>query len=330
MSTKVVEGPAGSCRVGRPALKDITKDVSNENDLDSLSGTISEQKLLFDIAPGAHNTGMSEKEIRMANVDSNACAKEYTSDIFAHLQDVEKRYMPDARYMETVQSDVNSAMRGILVDWLVEVADEYKLSSETLFLTVAYVDRCLGVCMVARTQLQLVGITCMLIASKYEEIYAPQVDEFCYITDNTYSREHVLSMERMVLNALDFELTHPTSKTFLRRCFWAFNNTDTKVEFLASFLAELALLEYRLLRFLPSTVAAAAIHLSLLTLRIGSDVASVVQNATAHSEDLKGCIVELHACHVSSQKSSLSAVREKYAQTRFKCVSLITPPELRL
>ena len=285
----------------------------------------------------------------MANVDSNACAKEYTSDICAHLQDIEKRYMPDARYMETVQSDVNSAMRGILVDWLVEVADEYKLSSETLFLTVAYVDRCLGVCMVARTQLQvldnvllvfipscfvhlaqLVGITCMLIASKYEEIYAPQVDEFCYITDNTYSREHVLSMERMVLNALDFELTHPTSKTFLRRCFWAFNNTDTKVEFLANFLAELALLEYRLLRFLPSTVAAAAIHLSLLTLRIGSDVASVVQNATAHSEDLKGCIVELHACHVSSQKSSLSAVREKYAQTRFKCVSLITPPELRL
>ena len=229
----------------------------------------------------------------MANVDSNACAKEYTSDIFAHLQDVEKRYMPDARYMETVQSDVNSAMRGILVDWLVEVADEYKLSSETLFLTVAYVDRCLGVCMVARTQLQvldnfllvfipscfvhlaqLVGITCMLIASKYEEIYAPQVDEFCYITDNTYSREHVLSMERMVLNALDFELTHPTSKTFLRRCFWAFNNTDTKVEFLANFLAEMALLEYRLLRFLPSTVAAAAIHPSLLTLRIGSDVAT--------------------------------------------------------
>ena len=47
--------------MGRPTLKDITKDVSNENDLDSLSGTISEQKLLFDIAPGARNTGMSEK-----------------------------------------------------------------------------------------------------------------------------------------------------------------------------------------------------------------------------------------------------------------------------
>jgi cyclin A len=57
--------------------------------------------------------------------------------------------------METVQTDVNSTMRGILVDWLVEVADEYKLSSETLFLTVSYIDRCLGVCIVARTQLQV-------------------------------------------------------------------------------------------------------------------------------------------------------------------------------
>ena len=44
----------------------------------------------------------------------------------------------------------------------------------------------------------------MLIASKYEEIYAPQVDEFCYITDNTYARDELLSMERKVLDALNF------------------------------------------------------------------------------------------------------------------------------
>lgn len=57
----------------------------------------------------------------------------------------------------------------------------------------------------------------MLVASKYEEIYAPQIDEFCYITDNTYSREQVLEMERQVLHVLDFDLTQPTAKTFLRR-----------------------------------------------------------------------------------------------------------------
>ena len=51
---------------------------------------------------------------------------------------------------------------------------------------------------------------------KYEEICAPQVEEFCYITDNTYFKEEVLQMESSVLNYLKFEMTAPTPKCFLR------------------------------------------------------------------------------------------------------------------
>ena len=57
--------------------------------------------------------------------------------------------------MDTVQRDINPTMRGILVDWLVEVAEEYKLSSNTLYLSVLYIDRCLSIQPVARTQLQV-------------------------------------------------------------------------------------------------------------------------------------------------------------------------------
>ncbi|KAK8301359.1 uncharacterized protein LOC105780915 [Gossypium raimondii] len=57
----------------------------------------------------------------------------------------------------------------------------------------------------------------MLIASKYEEICAPRVEEFCFITDNIYTREEVLKMESKVLNFLYFQLSVPTTKTFLRR-----------------------------------------------------------------------------------------------------------------
>lgn len=89
-------------------------------------------------------------------------------------------------------------MRAILVDWLVEVSQEYKLVSETLFLAINYIDRFLSQGAVPRRKLQLVGITCMLIAAKYEEIYAPQIDEFCYITDNTYTRDEMLAMEQQV------------------------------------------------------------------------------------------------------------------------------------
>ena len=63
--------------------------------------------------------------------------------------------------------------------------------SDTLFLAVSYIDRYLSTHPVMRSRLQLVGVTCLLLAAKYEEIYAPNIEEFCYITDNTYSRGDV-------------------------------------------------------------------------------------------------------------------------------------------
>lgn len=82
-------------------------------------------------------------------------------------------------------------MRSILVDWLVEVAEEYKLSLQTLYLTINYIDRFLSVMSVLRGKLQLVGTACMLIAAKFEEIYPPDISDFVYITDDTYNAKQV-------------------------------------------------------------------------------------------------------------------------------------------
>ena len=92
------------------------------------------------------------------------------------------------------QVDINHSMRSILVDWLVEVAEEYKLLPQTLYLTVNYIDRFLSVMSVRREKLQLVGTACMLIASKFEEIYPPEVSEFVYITDDTYPAKQVCTI----------------------------------------------------------------------------------------------------------------------------------------
>ncbi len=118
--------------------------------------------------------------------------------------------------MVTVQNDINTTMRGILVDWLVEVAEEYQLMSETLHLAVTLMDRFLSKTAVQRNRLQLVGVTCMLLASKYEEIYSPAVADYVYITDNTYTREEILAMEGNILSTLGFEIGCPTIKNFLR------------------------------------------------------------------------------------------------------------------
>ena len=92
------------------------------------------------------------------------------------------------------QPDITCGMRAILVDWLVEVADEFQLDPQTLFLSVAYIDFYLSLISVTRSKLQLVGTTCMYLAAKLEEMCPPEIGQFAYITDNTYSKKQVYNL----------------------------------------------------------------------------------------------------------------------------------------
>ncbi|KAK6139004.1 hypothetical protein DH2020_027250 [Rehmannia glutinosa] len=172
------------------------------------------------------NKGKSSVEEEKAsgiNLDVKKCndpqmCEAYVSDIYEYLHnmEMEAKRRPLPNYLEKIQKDVTANMRGILIDWLVEVAEEYNLLSDTLYLTVSYVDRFLSTNAVNRQRLQLLGVSSMLIASKYEEISPPHVEDFCYITDNTYTKEDVVKMEADVLKSLKFEMGNPTVKTFLR------------------------------------------------------------------------------------------------------------------
>ena len=115
----------------------------------------------------------------------------------------------------SAQSDINASMREILVDWLIEVHLKFKLLPETLYLTVNLIDRYLEKQNVLRNKLQLVGVTAMLIASKYEEIYPPIVTDFVYITDNAYDKQEILEMEYNILIKLEFSLNIHSSYRFL-------------------------------------------------------------------------------------------------------------------
>lgn len=173
-----------------------------------------------------------------------------------------------ATYMSK-QTDVNEKMRAILIDWLVEVHLKFKLMVETLYLTVNLIDRFLEKETITRNKLQLVGVTAMFLASKYEEIYAPECRDFVYISDKAYTREQILSMEGTMLAKLNFQLTTPNAYVFLKRfakVAGIVSNPRSKTELLASFLVELTLQEYKMLKYLPSTIAASAIYLALKTM----------------------------------------------------------------
>ena len=101
----------------------------------------------------------------------------------------------------------------------------------------------------------------MLLASKYEEIYAPEVRDFVYITDKAYSKEEILSMEQNIVSTLEFNLTAPSPYRFLER-FSKVANADPIYFNLARYLAELPLIEYRMLKYSPSNIAASAMYLA--------------------------------------------------------------------
>lgn len=155
-------------------------------------------------------------------------------------------------------------MRAILVDWLIEVHLKFKLLPETLFITVNIIDRYLEKQKVSKTRLQLVGVTALLIASKYEEIYPPELKDFVYITDRAYSKQDVLQMEFSILNTLSFDITFPTAFRFLERYVKQLGE-DQSVMYYASFLVELALVDIRMLQFPPSVIAASALSMACKT-----------------------------------------------------------------
>lgn len=118
------------------------------------------------------------------------CVTDYVQDMYDHFRSKEALTSVRPVYMET-QTHINERMRSILVDWLVEVHLKFKLVPETLYLTVNLIDRFLERQVVSRPKLQLVGVTCLLIAAKYEEIYPPELRDLVYICDRAYTRTEV-------------------------------------------------------------------------------------------------------------------------------------------
>lgn len=160
------------------------------------------------------------------------------------------------------QPNLNPTMRSILVDWIVEVHMKFRLTPETLYLAVNLLDRYLFRVEVRRSKLQLVGVTALLIACKYEEIYPPEVRDCVYITNRAYTRQEVLDMELEILEKLRYKVAVPTAHPFLQR-FLHILKASTMARHASHYYMERVLQEYEFLVFRPSIVAAASVCLAL-------------------------------------------------------------------
>jgi hypothetical protein len=182
----------------------------------------------------------------------------YHQDTLEFLLSVQPQYRI---YYFDFQGDVKEGMRSILLEWLVDIHSKMKLQPETLFLTVSLVDRFLSVREVARTELQLLGVTALFMASKFEETYrVPPLQDLAYICANTYSVAQILAQESVVLQALDYELHQASPLTFLNLLVQGLG-LDARNYHLCWYILELAMMDYNLYRHCHSVLAAGALFL---------------------------------------------------------------------
>ena len=220
------------------------------------------QALLDDDVKASVKKAFAEgvEDLDKEDLDDPLMVAEYVVEIFEYLQKLEVSTRPNADYMDH-QEDLEWKMRGILVDWLIEVHTRFHLLPETLFLAVNIIDRFLSAKVVQLDRLQLVGVTAMFIASKYEEVLSPHVANFRHVADDGFSEDEILAAERYILTALNYDLSYPNPMNFLRRISKA-DNYDIQTRTLGKYLMEISLLDHRFMDYLPSHVAAGAMYLA--------------------------------------------------------------------
>ncbi|XP_020216158.1 G2/mitotic-specific cyclin-1 [Cajanus cajan] len=254
---------------------------------------------------------------------------DYIEDLYAYYKKTEGTSCVSPNYM-TQQIDINERMRAILVDWLIEVHDKFDLMHETLFLTVNLIDRFLAKQSVVRKKLQLVGLVAMLLACKYEEVSVPVVGDLILISDKAYTRKEVLEMEKLMVNTLQFNMSVPTVYVFIKR-FLKAAQADKKLELLAFFLVELCLVEYDMLKFPPSLLAAAAVYTAQCTMYGVKQWTKTCEWHSNYSEEqLLECSTLMVDIHMKAGNGKLTGVHRKYCSSKFSYTAKCEPARFLL
>lgn len=256
----------------QPSRKKIHLESRDEANVDDHSENNTDQEVEAEIQ--AESKAVAEapilesyRDLDGEDMDDPLMVAEYVVEIFEYMKKLEVATQPNPDYMDH-QEDLEWKMRGILIDWLIEVHTRFHLLPETLFLAVNIIDRFLSSKVVQLDRLQLVGVTGMLIASKYEEVLSPNVANFRHVADDGFTEEEILNAERYMLTALNYDLSYPNPMNFLRRISKA-DDYDIQTRTLGKYLMEISLLDHRFMEYLPSHTAAAAMYLARIILEKG-------------------------------------------------------------
>uniref|UniRef100_A0A3P8UBN1 G2/mitotic-specific cyclin-B2 n=1 Tax=Cynoglossus semilaevis TaxID=244447 RepID=A0A3P8UBN1_CYNSE len=318
-----VEGPqvkrSSSPPHGAPKKRTAFIDITNAHKVGfNFPGRKKKKEVVKKISSSSSSSSSSsipvEFDIDSENSDDIFMCPEYAKDIFDYLKRREEKFVLD-NYMHK-QPTLSTEMRAILVDWLVEVQENFELYHETLYLAVKLTDQYLSQTVIQREMLQLLGSTCMLIASKLEERSPPCVDDFLYICDDAYKKEELITMECNILQTLSFDINIPIPYRFLRRYAKCVNaGMDTLT--LARFYCELSLLDMDLVTERGSALASACLLMALLSKDLGGWSPILQFHSGYQLSDLAPVVRKLYITLSAPPDEKLKAVRNKYSHKVF-------------
>ena len=289
-----------------PALLQNVKIINNSN-----IGEISKENDSKIKEPSADVATSNAENARNPDVISD-----YVVEIYSHLSEMETRVIIKPGFLQGRQ--VTPSMRAALVDWLVQVHGRFTLLPDTLQLTIGILDRVLQAdASVGWDDLQLLGITATVIASKFEEVCPPpricplDLGNLVNLTDGRYSTADVRRMELRVLNTLGWNVSFPVPIQFLVG-YSKIGGATAQHHNLAKFLIELSLQEYSLCYLQPSILAAAALHLSQLILPGNIQWSPAQQHDSGYTDEkLRPLICQLASVLEANPTSKLMAIRDK-------------------
>ncbi|RRT33614.1 hypothetical protein B296_00053289 [Ensete ventricosum] len=205
-------------------------------------------------------------------------------------------------------------MRSILADRLIEVHHSFGLMPETLYLTVHIIEQYRSKETVSETDLLLVGVIALLIASKYEQSGPLQMEDFVDISERAYTKVQILAKEKAIVKTLKWNLSVPMQYVSLVRFLKAAmcdKEIDMPVQYEIANLAisELGLMHYSMLTYCPSL---AAVYAARCTLEKKPLWIQTLMQYTGYSEQqLWECAPQLVIFHSSVGESKLQVVFDK-------------------
>ena len=197
---------------------------------------------------------------------------DYGEDIFNHIRKNEKinifNYSSKDLFKLQDKKYFNEKNRSIIFNWLVRNNHKWRLKDDTLFMAMNIMDRFISKYKIANSEFQLVAIASYLIASKYEDIYPPYVDELSQICNFSYTIDDILKKEYEILVGLDFDILYNSSYKYLTFLHSIADKDNSKLFYISQFMLELSLENLDILQFSQSKRALSALLVAKKILQI--------------------------------------------------------------